>query len=173
MCMYTHINEPGPSLIIITTLRSVIEHVSISDYTLAMLLVPLVLALVLLCGMRSIYMIQYFFASTSKWLHYMCCPTTTLQPLTLIINFTVNIGIYDQITTEAYVIIALNTLQIYHWVAEHGSLVRTINRVAGGTLLIFLKDTSLPIEIIDYSHPGHGNGHGNRASFQTPQQSAA
>ncbi len=100
----------------------------------------------------------------------MYCPTTTLQPLTL--NYCEHWD-YDQIPTEVYVtvtIIALNTLQIYHWVAEHGSLVRTINRVAGGTLLIFLKDTSLPIEII---HPGHGNGHGNRASFQTPQQSAA
>ncbi len=50
---------------------------------MTLLVVPLVLALVLLCGMRSIYMIQYFFASTSKWLHYMYCPTTTLQPLTL------------------------------------------------------------------------------------------
>ncbi len=92
------------------------------------------------------------------------------QPLTL--NYLVNIGIYDQIPTEVYVtvtIIALNTLPLYHWVAEHVSLVRTINGVAGGTLLIFFKDTSLPIEIIGYSHPGHGN----RASVYTPQQSAA
>ncbi len=85
---------------------------------MTLLVVPLVLALVLLCGMRSI---NTFLPLRPSDFTTCIAQLPPFNPPPLII---VNIGIYDQIPTEVYVtvtIIALNTLQIYHWVAERQS----------------------------------------------------
>ena len=63
--------------------------------------------------------------------HDTICQVTCIAPLPPSLNFTVNIGIYDQIPTEV-----CNAQRVLHWE------VRTINGVAGGTLHL------TPIEIM-------------------------